>query len=125
MAEDKDEYHHRLEITQQVEDMIDFAKPFLVQFPRTEKNVFAATIEKEMYTLLRLCVTAESGYKFKTTVQEMDISQKTLKRYIRLAYRRKVLPLQHYNSWSSHLVSIGKMVGGLIKAVNQPAQHRG
>ena len=125
MSAEKEEYHKKLEITQQVEDMIDFAKPFLVQFPRTEKYVFAAAIEQVMYTLLRLCVAAECGYKFKTTVQEIDVSQKTLKRYIRLAHTRHVLPLNHYNSWSKKLVDIGKMVGGLIKAVNQPAQHRG
>jgi len=125
MSAEKEEYHKKLEITQQVEDMIDFAKPFLMQFPRTEKYVFAAAIEQEMYTLLRLCVAAECGYKFKTTIQEIDVSQKTLRRYIRLAHTRHVLPLNHYNSWSKKLRDIGKMVGGLINAVNQPAQHRG
>lgn len=123
MAEGKEEYHKKLETRQKVEDMVAFAKPFLVQFPRVER-VFATTIEEEMYNLLRLCVAAESGYKFKTTIQEIDVSQKTLQCYIRVAHARKVLPLNHYNSWSEKLRDIGKMVGGLLKAVNQPAQHR-
>ena len=122
---DREEYHKKLEIAQKVEDMILFAKPFLAQFPRSEKHTCAATIEAEMYTLLRWCVTAECGYKMKTSIQEMDVSQKTIQRLIRLAMGQKFLPMKHYNSWSERLVEIGKMVGGLVKAVNQPAQHRG
>lgn len=123
MGEAKDEYHKKLETRQNVEDMIAFAKPFLIQFPRVER-VFATTIETEMYTLYRLCIEAECGYKYKTTLQGIDVSQKTLQGYIRIAHTRKILPLAHYNSWSKMVRNIGKMVGGLIKAVNQPAQHR-
>ena len=118
------EYTKRLETRQKVEDMIVFAKPFLVQFPRIERT-FATAIEEEMYTLLRLCVAAECGYKMKTTIQEIDVSQKTIQRYIRMAKAKQVLPMNHYKSWSERLREIGKMVGGLLQAVNQSAQHRG
>ena len=123
MAEDNG-YHKRLQVRQKVEDMIDFASPFLRQFPRVER-LLAKTIEMEMYNLLRLCVTAESGYKFKTTVQEIDVSQKAIQCYIRVAKVRKILPMKHYESWSEYLTNIGQMVGGLLKAVSQPTQHRG
>mgnify|MGYP003571323115 CR=1 FL=1 len=124
MAGDTEEYRKRLYVREKVEDMIAFAKPFLVQFPHTER-VLATTIEEEMYSLLRLCVTAECGYKYKTTLQEIDVSQKTLQHYIRLAKIKQILSMKHYGSWSERLVEIGKMVGGLLEAVRQPAQHRG
>ncbi len=124
MAENKVEYHKRLKIRQDVEDMIIFAKPFLVQFPRVQKPVFATAIENEMYVLLRWCITAECGYKFKTALQEIDVSQKTIRHYIRIAHAMHFLPTNHYHSWSEKLGNIGKMVGGLLEAVNQPAQHR-
>ena len=124
MTENKAEYHKRLELRQHVEDMILFARPFLKQFPRVDRNV-AKTIEDEMFTLLRLCVAAECGYKFKTTVQEIDVSQKFIRRLIFGAKNDKLLPMKHYESWSKQMVDIGKMVGGLIDAVKQPAQHRG
>ena len=124
MAGDSEEYRKRLYTREKVEDMIVFAKPFLVQFPRIER-VFATTIEAEMLRLLRLCVTAECGYSYKTTLQKMDASQKTIQRYIRLARTKQILSVKHYGSWSEKMVEIGKMVGGLLEAVRQPAQQRG
>ena len=95
MSENKTEYHKRLELRQHVEDMILFARPFLKQFPRVDRNV-AKTIEDEMFTLLRLCVAAECGYKFKTTVQEIDVSQKFIRRLIFGAKNDKLLPMKRW-----------------------------
>lgn len=103
MAGDNEEYRKRLYTREKVEDMIVFAKPFLVQFPRIER-VFATTIEAEMLRLLRLCVTAECGYSYKTTLQKMDASQKTIQRYIRLARTKQILSVKHYGSWSEKMV---------------------
>lgn len=122
MAESS-EYYTRLEVRQKVEDMIIFATPFLKQIPRIDR-MLRDTIEAEMYLLLKLCITAESGYKYKTTLQEIDVSQKTIRRYILLAQTEKILSMRHYKSWSEKMVEIGKMVGGLLEAVRQPAQHR-
>jgi len=122
MAESS-EYYTRLEVRQKVEDMIIFATPFLKQIPRIDR-MLRDTIEAEMYLLLKLCITAESGYKYKTTLQEIDVSQKTIRRYILLAQTEKILSMRHYKSWSEKMVEIGKMVGGLLEAVRQPVQHR-
>lgn len=124
MGENTEEYHKRLKLRQDVEDMILFARPFLKQFPRVDRN-FATRIENDMYDLLELCVAAENGFKFKTTMQEVDNKQKTIRRFILMAKNQNILPMRHYKSWSEKMVDIGKMVGGLLAAVNPPAQHRG
>jgi len=123
MSENKEEYHKRLKLRQDVEDMILFAKPFLKQFPRVDRN-FAMRIENDMYDLLELCVAAENRFKFKTTMQEIDNKQKMIRRCILMAKNQNILSVKHYKSWSEKMVDIGKMVGGLLGAVTPPAQHR-
>ena len=118
------EQEHRLAITQKVEDMMLYAYPALSQFPKSEKFAMVADIKRNMDDLLELCVEMECKVYKKTTLQYIDASQKKLKVYIRLAMQLQFLPMKKYKIWSEKLVEIGKMVGGLQKAVSNPAQHR-
>ena len=119
-----DENEHGLAITQKVEDMMLYAYPALAQFPKSEKFALVADIKRNMDCLLELCIEMECRIYKKTTLQNLDAAQKKLKAYIRLAMKLEFLPMRKYIIWSEKLVEIGKMVGGLQKAVSKPAQHR-
>ena len=106
---------------QKVKDMMLYAYPALNQFPKSEKFAMVADIKRNMDEMLELCIEYQKKYQNKTTLRNLDIANAKLMAYIQLAHGLKFLPMKKYEIWSEMLVEIGKMIGGLIKAVNKPA----
>ena len=105
-----------------VQDMMIYGYPILSRFPKVEKFSLAADIRSCMDTLLELTITEEKRYTKKTTLENMDIANETLKIYLRVAMELKYISFHSYEVWVAKLVEIGKMIGGLIKSVKDRSQ---
>ena len=108
-----------LKILQKVFDMIEYAYPALVQFPKSEKFSLVTDINHVLDEMLELTITAQKKYYKKNTLHDLDICIAKLRAYLRLSFTLKFLPVKKYEVWSAMVVEIGKMLGGWIKTVEQ------
>lgn len=122
--DDRGEGKRKFETKQKVEDMMLYAYPALQQFPKSEKFAMAADIKRIMDTMLMLCIEIEKKIYRKTTLQQLDVANDQLKTFIRMAMLLKFLPFHKYEVWTGMVVEIGKMIGGMLKAAKQNADHR-
>ena len=105
-------------ILQKVQDLMVYSYPILNQFPKAEKFSFAQDIRHCLNELLELTITEEKKYTKKTTIENMDICNEKLKIYIRVAHDLRYIDKHRMGVWASKTVEIGKMIGGLLKSVN-------
>ena len=119
IMEDAGYERKKFETLQKVKDMMLYAYPALNQFPKSEKFAMVADIKRNMDEMLELCIEVKKKYQNKTTLRNLDIANAKLMAYIQMAQQLKFLPMKKYEVWSEMLVEIGKMIGGLIKAVNR------
>jgi four helix bundle protein len=105
-------------VLQKVQDMMVYGYPILSRFPKVEKFSLAADIRRCMDQLLELTITEDKKYTKKTTLENMDIANEKLKFYLRIAMELKYISVHTYGVWESKIVEIGKMIGGLLKSVN-------
>lgn len=108
-----------LKIEQKILDMMEYAYLHaLSQYPKSEKFALAADIKRCMDSLLELCIDAKKHHFKKTTLEKMDVQLEKVRKYVRLSFNLKYLPLKKYQVWSEKLDEIGKMLGGWLKTVN-------
>jgi DNA polymerase III alpha subunit len=105
-------------LLQKVQDMMKYAYPILHQFPKVEKFSLANDIRHTMNMVLEYTITEDKKYTKTTTLEKLDIENEKLKIYIRLSYELQYIDKHRYAVWSSKVVEIGKMIGGLIKSVS-------
>jgi len=111
-----------LMVLQKVQDMMIYGYPILARFPKVEKFSLAAAIRNNIDELLELTIAAEKRYMKKTTLENMDIANEKLKKYLRVAMELRYISFHTYEVWIGKLVEIGKMIGGLIKSVRDRSQ---
>lgn len=114
----------KFEILQKVKDMMLYAYPALAQFPKSEKFAMVADIKRVMDRMLELCIEIEKKIYRKNSLQNLDVANAQLKTYIQMAHLLKFLSTHKYEIWSDMVVEIGKMIGGMLKASRQTANHR-
>lgn len=114
----------KFETLQKVKDMMLYAYPALAQFPKSEKFAMVADIKRVMDEMLELCIEIDKKIYRKNSLQNLDVANAKLQTYLQMAHVLKFLPTHKYEIWSAKSVEIGKMIGGMLKAVRQPAQHR-
>ena len=114
----------KFETLQKVIDMMLYAYPALAQFPKSEKFAMVADIKRVMDEMLELCIEIDKKIYRKNSLQNLDVANAKLQTYLQMAHVLKFLPTHKYEVWSEKSVEIGKMIGGMLKAVRQPAQHR-
>lgn len=105
-------------LLQKVQDMMVYGYPLLEQFPKSVKFSLAQDIRQCMGQILRLTIAEDEKKSKMATLEKLDVENKTLKIYLRVAMELKHLSRHHYGVWETKLVEIGKMIGGLIKSVN-------
>ena len=105
-------------VLQKVQDLMEYSYPILTQFPKDERFSFAQDIRHCMNTLLELTITEDKRYIKKTTIENMDIENEKLKIYIRVAFNLRYIDKHRYSVWEAKVVEIGRMIGGLLKSVN-------
>lgn len=107
-----------LKILQKLYDMIEYGYGAVTQFPKSEKYALGTDIKHCMDVMLERCIEACEKYYKKTTLQELDVANKKLRAYLRLAFSLKFLPPKKYEIWCGMSLEIGKMLGGWLKSVN-------
>lgn len=105
-------------VLQKVQDLMIYSYPVLTQFPKAVKFSLAEDIRNCMNKLLELTIEEEKRYIKKTTIQNMDIENEKLKILIRIAFELRYIDKHRWSVWSAKTVEIGKMIGGLLKSVN-------
>ena len=90
----------------------------LNQYPKAEKFSLAQDIRNSMNQILRLTIAEEKKKSKLTTLEYLDVENETLKRLLCVSMELKYLSRHHYGVWETKLVEIGKMIGGLMKSVN-------
>ena len=108
-----------LKILQKTFDMMKYAYPALLQYPKGERFALCADIKRCMDTILERIIEANKKYFKKTTLQELDVEIEKLRTYIRLSYVLGYLPLRKYDLWSGMVDEIGRMCGGWIKSAQK------
>ena len=109
-------------LLQKVTDLMIYSYPILNTFPKIVRFSFAEDIRRQMDQLLELTIEEDARYIKKTTIQNMDVANKKLQRYIQIAYELRYIDKHRYSVWSAKLVEIGKMIGGLLKSVSGKPQ---
>ena len=109
-------------ILQKVTDLMIYSYPILDSFPKSVRFSFAQSIRNCLDQLLELTIEEEKRYIKKTTIQNMDLVNEKLKRYIQIAYELRYIDKHRYAVWSAKMVEIGKMIGGLLKSVSNRPQ---
>ena len=108
-------------IRQKVEAMIEYGHCALRQFPKSERHVLSAEIRGSMWALLRLVIVCNKRYHKKTTLQELDAELDLLRAQVRLAQQLGWLDFRKYEHWATLLDEVGRMIGGWIKSMAEPA----
>ena len=109
---------NEFKILQKVQDLMIYSYPILIQFPKAVKFSLAEDIRNCMNRLLELTIEESKRIVKKTTLQNMDVENEKLKIYIRVAHDLRYIDKHRYAVWSAKTVEIGKMIGGLLKSVN-------
>lgn len=78
-------------IKEKIYEMILYGNPQLKDFPKTERYVLAGDIRKTMYTMLEMAVRLEKKYHKKTTLQDLDMLDRSVASYRGI--------LSHFNSY--------------------------
>jgi len=105
-------------LLQKVQDMMVYGYPMLNNFPKAVKFSLAQDIRLCMNEILSLTITEEKKYSKKTTLEYLDIENEKLMKLLRVSMELKYLSKHSYGVWEGKLVEIGKMIGGLMKSVN-------
>ena len=105
-------------LLQKVKDMMIYGYPLLNNFPKAVKFSLAQDIRLSMNEILRLTITEEKKYSKRTTLEYLDIENEALMKLLYIAMELKYLSKHSYGVWIDKLVEIGKMIGGLMKSVN-------
>lgn len=118
---------------QMVEDMITYATPIIMRWPKLFRYTLGERIMNQMYEISELCTAAEMKYYKKTTMQEIDIKKAQLLKMVRRAVQTKyevkgregrseqrtLITIGTYEEWSGRIVTIGRMLGGWMKQISE------
>ena len=74
-----------------------------------------------MWSLLRLVIVCNKRHHKKTTLQELDAELDLMRAQIRLAKQLGWLDFKKYEQWATLNDEIGRMIGGWIKSMAEPA----
>ena len=108
-------------IRQKIDAMIEYGYVSLRQFPKHEKFVLGAEMRKSMWNLLRLVIICNKRYFKKTTLQDVDVELDLLRSQVRLSKSLEYIDFKKYEHWALMNDEIGRLLGGWIKSLSEPA----
>ena len=84
-------------------------------FPRSDKFVLGERIEHASIDLLEGIITANQKREKQSSLVEASVKLDILRIFIRLSKDLRLLDLKKYETLSTHITEIGRMLGGWIK----------
>ena len=100
-------------------DMIEYAEPVLLSFPKYVRFTRVADITKCMDAMMERTIEANKKYYKKTTLQELDVEIEKLRKYVYLSYKLKYINVKKYRFWSEKIDEIGRLTGAWINSIKQ------
>ena len=102
-------------IFKKIYDLVLLAYQYVRLFPRSEKFVLGERIEHASIDLLEGIIIANQKKEKQASLVEASVKLDILRIFIRLSKDLRLLDLKKYETLSSHIVEIGRMLGGWIK----------
>ena len=117
------------ETLQRVEDLISKVDEIVDRWPRYHKNKYALDMYRHLTHMEELCVAANLRYFKKSTLQDLDISNKQLQLLIRRVGREKFTDKKgkermlvtdgFREDLDRRTAEIGRLIGGWLKATKE------
>ena len=111
-----DKAYEELYIQQRVYDMGLELWPVLANFPREQRFILAQSMRETYNHIRRLIFRAHKKYIKKDVLRERDVEIGAFKTDLRWANDLGYLKDPQFDRLSEHIVEVGKMVGGWLKA---------
>ena len=111
-------------LQQKWEDLAKYIFPTVLRsMPKSERFSLGADIRGLIWEVEEILIQLSlkrgtNGFRLQL-LQTVDIKAKTLMAMIRLGIQLDVIPQERYKTVSARLVEIGKIVGGLMKSLQQ------
>jgi len=94
---------------------------FVINYPKSKRYTLASKVDQLALDIIELIINANYSYgvdKLKM-LKKIGVKLDLLKVLIRLSFETKCIDSKKYQSLSSQLVEIGRMLGGWIKSINK------
>ena len=114
----KDEVE-KLVIYNSYTDMAYYSYQIMRKFPNYEIYGLQFDIKEIINNGIDLIICAQMSRNFKERLEilyKLDAKLKSLKFYIRLAYKFKYITGHNYGAWSRKITNVSLMLGGWIKS---------
>lgn len=102
-------------------DFIAWLIPLTVKFPRQQRFVMAATLQREALRFQELLIEAAHQRQPTNTLTAADAELDKVRTHLRLALDLKLIGPGQYEHAAKMLTEIGKLTGGWMAAVTQSA----
>jgi len=98
-----------------------YFEPVIERFPAFEKSAWCAQIKNTLIDTIKLILITNKARDKMPGWYKVDTNLELLKIYIRRMRQKKYLSTRTYETAVKRLAEIGKILGGLIKGVNNNA----
>lgn len=98
--------------------MLPYMEDRLKNFPREQRYGISIRIRSAGYDLLELASDIGHGYYNATTLKAVDKRKNAMMAFIDYALSRRIITPHQHKVWGSMLVEIGRINGGLMKAIS-------
>lgn len=98
-------------------DFDNYIEPIIERFPRYEKSAWCAQAKNLIAEIIKLIIITNKSRSKLAGWHEIDTRIEILKIFIRRFREKKYLSTRTYETASKRLDEIGKILGGLIKRV--------
>ena len=108
----------QLILLQKMYDLVKFGYQTVKQFPKAEKFSMGAAIKESLNLMLGYTVAASEKSNPKSDLQKLDIENKKMRAFVKMAMEFSFISMEKYEQWSSKSVEIGKLLGGWLRSLN-------
>ncbi|MEE9354055.1 MAG: diversity-generating retroelement protein Avd [Methylococcaceae bacterium] len=96
-------------------DFVRWLIPKTVKFPREQRFVVAARLQRTALDFIEYLYTAVSTPQRRSSLQQADIQLKQLRFYLRLSHDLQLLSTRSYGHACEQVEEIGRLLGAWIK----------
>lgn len=118
---------NNLILKEKVCDMLDYMRDRLKNFPKAERSGITPRIRAAGYEMLEIAGDIGNGYYTMTNLKAFDRRKNAMVVFMDYSLRCGYLSPHQHKVWGEKLTEIGKINGGLMKALeakSPPPPHR-
>ena len=116
--------NNNLILKEKVADMLDYMRDRLKNFPRDERSGITPRIRATGYEMYEIASDIGGGFYNATHLKAFDKKKNAMEAYVNYALRCKYITPHQHKVWGGMVAEIGKINGGLTKALEAAAPPR-